>query len=399
MEGGKAWDIWLTKLQGKAEATRIAYVGHMKAFLEINNLGAEEFYQKIIYGLENRTGDDRDADPLNDMLQSYVTSLLEKGLTPKTAKLFVTAVKSWIRANKLDKRIQIEVDIPSWEPEGARLALHDEIKRMLDYMPFTLNDRQKSVLQQKRDRSIVTFLKDAGIRISDLCLLNVGDFKTAEIHETPEGNFVVFDPIRTRKNKIFAYIHLGPESVEDLNLYLEERRAQCGPMKDEDPLYIEFKTGGRINTDVIGALFTRIKRRLIRGRKVSAHSLRKFHFTMLERDIPKNWIGKLEGKKVRDSTGPYSQPEVLPNELLDAYVKAYPRLRVGEEDQSGEVEALRIQVQQLQAGKSSEIEELQRQLGEQQRTIELMMPAFSLVKKMLDDKREWDKLRGSPPEL
>jgi integrase len=398
MEGGKAWDLWLTKLQGKAPATRIAYVGHMKAFLETNNLGAEEFYQKILSGLENRTGDDRDADPLNDMIQAYVTGLLEKGLTPKTCRLFVTSIKSWLKANKLDNKVRVEAEIPSWEPEGSRLALHDEIKRMLDYMPYTLNDRQKSVLQQKRDRSITTFLKDSGIRISDLCLLNVGDYKTAQVHETPEGDFFVFDPIRTRKNKIFAYIHIGPESVEDLNEYLEERRAQYGPMKDEDPLYIELKTGERINTDVIGALFTRIKRRLIKGRKVSAHSLRKFHYTMLERDIPKNWIGKLEGKKVRDSTGPYSQPEVLPNELLDAYVKAYPRLRVGEEDQSGQVEALRIQVQQLQAGKSSEIEELQRQLGEQQRTIDLMMPTFKMAQRIIDREMKLDRLIESSKE-
>jgi hypothetical protein len=38
--------------------------------------------------------------------------------------------------------------------------------------------------------------------------------------------------------------------------------------------------------------------------------------------------------------------------------------------------------------------ELERQLEEQRRTIELMMPAFSLVQKMLDERKEWEKLRG-----
>jgi hypothetical protein len=42
--------------------------------------------------------------------------------------------------------------------------------------------------------------------------------------------------------------------------------------------------------------------------------------------------------------------------------------------------------------------ELERQLEEQRRTIELMMPAFSLVQKMLDERKEWEKLRESPPE-
>jgi len=42
--------------------------------------------------------------------------------------------------------------------------------------------------------------------------------------------------------------------------------------------------------------------------------------------------------------------------------------------------------------------ELERQLEEQRRTIELMMPAFSLVQKMLDERKEWEKLRESSPE-
>lgn len=44
-----------------------------------------------------------------------------------------------------------------------------------------------------------------------------------------------------------------------------------------------------------------------------------------------------------------------------------------------------------------EVKRLKRELEEQRRTIELMMPAFSLVQKMLDERKEWEKLRGPPP--
>jgi integrase len=63
-----------------------------------------------------------------------------------------------------------------------------------------------------------------------------------------------------------------------------------------------------------------------------------------------------------------------------------------------EIEHLQHRIKELEAGKNSEVEELQRKLGEQQRMIELMMPAFSLVQKMLDERKEWEKLRESPPE-
>lgn len=71
--------------------------------------------------------------------------------------------------------------------------------------------------------------------------------------------------------------------------------------------------------------------KLDRSSKISAHSLRKFFQTQMEAvGVPKNWIGKFQGKKIGDSTGLYSRPEEL-GLLMQAYIGAYDKLRVFEE--------------------------------------------------------------------
>ena len=41
-----------------------------------------------------------------------------------------------------------------------------------------------------------------------------------------------------------------------------------------------------------------------------------------------NWIAKLQGRAIGNSTRSYSQPENLPGELTQAYMNAYERLRI-----------------------------------------------------------------------
>jgi integrase len=63
-----------------------------------------------------------------------------------------------------------------------------------------------------------------------------------------------------------------------------------------------------------------------------------------------------------------------------------------------EIEHLQRRIKELEAGKSSEVEELQRQLGEQQRMIELMMPTFRMAQRMFDREMKLDRLMESSKE-
>ena len=69
------------------------------------------------------------------------------------------------------------------------------------------------------------------------------------------------------------------------------------------------------------------------GRKISAHSLRKFHSTELESEMNSSWIVKLQGKNLGGGWAPYSHPEgdgetFDPEKLTEAYCRAYKVLRI-----------------------------------------------------------------------
>ena len=89
-----------------------------------------------------------------------------------------------------------------------------------------------------KTRAQLMFLKDSGLRVSDLVALNVGDYIEAETVGEDGGIFKVFWPKETEKTSDPAYIHIGPEAVEALESYLEERRARgkkCGAEQDASP--------------------------------------------------------------------------------------------------------------------------------------------------------------------
>jgi len=61
------------------------------------------------------------------------------------------------------------------------------------------------------------------------------------------------------------------------------------------------------------------------------------------------------------------------------------------DDMEAQISGLRAQLEQRGG-----LKELQQQLEEHQRTLDLMMPAFNMAHKMLEERKEYEKFRGSP---
>jgi integrase len=170
------------------------------------------------------------------------------------------------------------------------------------------------------------FAKDSGLRISDIGLLNVEDYLDARSSAHDGEIYKEFNPIVTKKTKAVAYSCIGPEAVNAVDLYLEERGAKRG-----EPLFNDHR-GKRIKDSALSELFRRFGKMLDNGNRISAHSFRKFNETMMESaGIPLNWIKRYQGRKVSDSTGPYSNPQDIPDRLIEKYVQCYDSLRVFED--------------------------------------------------------------------
>ena len=135
-----------------------------------------------------------------------------------------------------------------------------------------------------------------------LCRARARDWLEAESHVVDGEVFKLFEPKETGKTKAPAYVIVGPESVEAIDQYMEDRRNNGLPMSPSSPLFLN-RQNTRFHPDGFGHVFQRLGKFLDKKR-ISAHSLRKFHTTMLEyAGVSQNWIKKLQGKVVGGSLG------------------------------------------------------------------------------------------------
>ena len=328
-------DVWEQDLQTKSEATRYNYRRYFSKFLERWAIGdGEELYAMRRADLASE--DTRDHENVQRMVKVFMAEMFQQGYAAGTCRTVSKAVVSFFESQGLPLRIKAK-DKPQGFENGQRMALAENIRKMWDYAPAET---------RLKTRAQLMFLKDSGIRVSDLAPLNIGDYSEAREVKVNEQRFKAFEARGTEKTGAPAYIHIGPETVQAVDLYLEER----GEEDPTKPLFVD-RFRKRFRAQTLSMVFYRLG--LKAGKNVSGHSLRKFHTTQLQSaGLHDSWIKKLQGKSVGGSMGPYSRPEES-GDLTPAYVEAYSKLKVFGEvisaekmDQQNEtIEELRTQLQ------------------------------------------------------
>ncbi len=353
-------DIWEVELGAKAPRTRDTYLYYFKLFCERWGLGPDELYDMRLEDL--RAPDPRDHKRIEGMVKTLMAEMGrgssgKRPRAPSTCASIMRAMSSFFDAQDLELRFKSR-DVPRGQANGQRIIMGDQIRELHDMAGRALG-------YKLRNRGLMMFQKDAGIRISDTALMDIEDYEDAITKFNEAGEpFKEFSPRITKKTKTIAYIHIGPEAIQAIDDYLAERKGKGEILSPGRPLFLKGKHMGRPMKRVIvpgdedrlsSIALTQIFRRMAGGlgkdgRKISAHSFRKFHQTMCEASMPKNWVAKLQGKIIKDSTGPYSHPEDLPGELMQSYMGAYHRLRVFEDHTiRAEIESQSKQIKNLES--------------------------------------------------
>ena len=387
----KAMTVWMEEFNTKSKHTKEVYLLYFNNFLkrwEISD--AEQLFELRRDSVLSL--DPRDKRQVERMVKTFMAEMLEKGYAAGSCRQVSKAVGSFLESQGFDLKLKAK-DKPKGAYNGQRLALIKHIQIMWDYAPTETKQKTRAQLM---------FLKDSGIRISDLASLNLEDYVEARTINEDGDTFKVFWPKETEKTSEIAHIHVGPETVQAVEEYLKVREnwnPRPGEANGPEPLFLN-RFGTRFNASSIGMVFRRMGMRI--SRKLSAHSLRKFHKTSLEgAGMAEQWIKKLQGK----AADVYSKPEES-GKLTEAYVKMYNALRVHE---IGEVRALKEQIAQIESAKDETIKTLEfrvmvleellerasadtEKVSELEKKIEVMMPAFNLLQRMLDKEKGLDKL-------
>jgi len=311
----KAKEWWESEIVHLTPKSQYNYRHYLDMFLEHEGLTYESAYQ--LHRDNLALEDPRDAKVMRIRVKNFMYKLVKEGYSPRTTRNVGAAITSFFAANEIPLNLG-NGDYPKGRSEGASAILPEEILELYDSV---------SLENRERNRAVILTLKDSGLRASDVSALDVEDFLKADLLEKDGERFKVFKPKITRKMKIPAHIHLGPESIEAVENYLVDRK--------EGPLFIS-RAGGRMSSDAITSLFIRLRKLLPRtSRKISCHSLRKFHRTRLSSSMADEWVKILQRKVVEV----YQKPQD-DGSLTEAYIQAYDSLRVFSKDVDSRVETL-----------------------------------------------------------
>lgn len=136
-----------------------------------------------------------DADRIRAFLEHLMTTRLEQpGVAPRPAVILsakslrnvhttLSSLWTWAMGEGyVSEHVPRAVQVPNPEPPAIEPFTEAEVRRLLDSLAYSLPWRSSPETQseipkrrQERDRAILLFLLDTGVRASELCRLRVGD--------------------------------------------------------------------------------------------------------------------------------------------------------------------------------------------------------------------------------
>lgn len=279
-----ALKYWSEQIITKTQSTKDSYHFLFKGFIDWAHTSPNELIQ-MAKEAKNHSDDPRENKVLETKVKAYLSYLKDQGAKDCTLAANLTAIKSFFTSNCFPLNISRK-DLSLGEPEGSRIPEKEEIRKIL--------------IVAKSHRATILFLKDSGLRISDVVRLTWSGMK--DYGEGFRGWTV-----KTKKKGIIAHAFIGPEASEALDaLKRKPGEERVFPL---DPQWL---------SNAISLIINEAK---LEG--VSAHGLRKyFNCELQAARVDQQHRYVFMGKAVS------AYDEKRESQLLEIYKNAYSNLRV-----------------------------------------------------------------------
>ncbi|MBN2437023.1 MAG: tyrosine recombinase XerC [Deltaproteobacteria bacterium] len=249
-------------------------------------------------------------DPM--VIRSFLASLYRERLCKVTISRKVAALRSFYRYLLREGMVAVN---------PAELV---QLPRCEKYIPVVLSaDEMLALLQVKfaedavgcRNRAMIEIFYSAGIRLSELTGLNVGDIRFQEGLIKVRG--------KGRKERI---VPAGQPALLAVEVYLQKRpelRKGAEDGEGEEALFLSTR-GKRMNPRGVSRVVERLVRKSGIGRKISPHALRHtFAVHLLDAGADLRSIQEMLGHKSLSTTQKYTS--VSMSRLMEIYDRAHPR--------------------------------------------------------------------------
>lgn len=163
-----------------------------------------------------------------------------------------------------------------------------------------------------RDRAILELLYSSGIRVSELCNLDVGDINLREGLIKVRG-----------KGKKERIVPMGAKAIEAIKTYMVERMLLEKKLeKKKEALFLN-RSGSRLTDRSIRRIVVKYARMILINTRIGPHTLRHTFAThLLQSGADLRTIQELLGHSSLSTTQKYTHLDIT--HLVDVYDKAHP---------------------------------------------------------------------------
>jgi integrase len=303
-----------------SDKTKKLYLRHLHEYCNYIVQTPEQLYQFEQKAWSSRNNVDLLTVP--NSVKKYMNYLVnQKGKAPGTASTTAKAVTKFMRTNGFDF-FKIN-EKPKSDTKGQKIISKEQIKELYDLSGWS-----------DRLRALLMVMKDTGLRVSDIAELSCEDYWNAKEVSNDHGErFKIWTTqTTTKKSKVNAHIHLGPESIRCIEKYIGQRRnghifltERSMPHKTDDGSTQPGEPMKGINiTTVIRWACKPLREE---GSKISAHSFRKFFLHEWTGAGFKDHGKLLAGKKIAATDESYIWAWE-DGTLSKKYIELYDRIRV-----------------------------------------------------------------------
>ena len=195
----------------------------------------------------------------------------EKGISRKLCAIR-SMYKYYYKKEVIDQNITARLETPKLHEKPILRLDHEETNSLLHVVEsgagLTSHQQAFNVKTKIRDLAILTLFLTTGIRISELCALDVSDF------DFKNNAFKVL-----RKGGNEALLLFGEEARQALERYLELRKTAAN-YSDNSPMFLSLQNK-RISVRAIQMLVEKYARVSVPLKHISPHKLRSTFGTML----------------------------------------------------------------------------------------------------------------------
>lgn len=241
-------------------------------------------------------------------LRGWVAWLHDRKLAAVSIRRKIAAVRSFFQFQMKEERIGFNpaklLRTPKTPKKLPRVMTEEQANALVDGVASNRLDRPFPA----RDRAIFEILYGCGLRISELCGLNLADL------DLTEGWMLVRGKGRKERQ-----VPLGQTALASLKTYLEAREAA----REEVAVFVNFR-GTRLQPRGARGIVAQYARLLAGDPSIHPHSFRHAFATHLLADgADLRAIQELLGHASLSTTQKYTQ--VALNDLIAIYDKAHPK--------------------------------------------------------------------------